>query len=155
MKGLRAVDNFIEMDYDEWVATYKPIYNHIDKNVSFGDETGQGYMFETYGEEVEFVKSQDPSKIWMYGDGDDGGSYIWSGWGFVNRIGYFITEVPFPDNTTIQVQVSVPWFYCENCGAELEDPDNLIRDAFDEADLQKCPECATIEEMTLVGMEKK
>jgi len=62
------------------------------------------YMFETYGEEVEFVKSQDPSKIWMYGDGDDGGSYIWSGWGFVNRIGYFITEVPFPDNTTIQVQ---------------------------------------------------
>ncbi len=140
---------------DEWEATYKPIYNHIDKNASFQDETGQGIMFETYGDEVAFVKSQDPAKIWMYGDGDDGGSYIWSGWGFVNRLGYFITEVPCPPDTTIQIQVSVPWYFCENCEAELEDPDNLIRDAFDEADLQKCPECATIEEMTLVGMEKK
>ena len=26
--------------------------------------------------------------------------------------------------------------------------------AFDEAELQKCPECATIEEMTLVGLDK-
>jgi len=149
------VDKFIEMTMDEWEATYKPIYNHIDKNASFQDETGQGIMFETYGDEVAFVKSQDPAKIWMYGDGDDGGSYIWSGWGFVNRLGYFITEVPCPPDTTIQIQVSVPWYFCENCEAELEDPDNLIRDAFDEADLQKCPECATIEEMTLVGMEKK
>mgnify|MGYP000150018659 FL=1 len=55
---------------------------------------------------------------------------------------------------TIQVRVSFNWFYCENCGAEFEDPDNLVRDAFDEADLQKCPQCATIEEMTLVGLDK-
>jgi uncharacterized Zn finger protein len=51
---------------------------------------------------------------------------------------------------TIQVRVSHNWFYCENCGAEFEDPDNLIRDKFDEADLEKCPNCATLEEMTLV-----
>lgn len=142
------MDNFIELDYDEWVDTYKPILNHIDTNASF-----DGMMFETYGEEVEFVKAQDENRIWMYGDGDDGGSYLWSGWGFVNRIGYFITEVPFPDNTTIQVQVSLPWFFCENCNEEMEDPDNTIRDAFDEADLQKCPQCATLEEMKLVGLE--
>jgi hypothetical protein len=142
------MDNFIEMDYDEWVATYKPILNHIEENASF-----DGYMFETYGDEVDFVKEQPENCIWMYGDGDDGGSYIWSGWGFVNRLGYFVTEVPFPANTTIQIQVSVPWFYCENCDAEFEDIDNIIRDAFDEHDLEKCPQCATIEEMTLVGLE--
>ena len=142
------MDNFIEVDFDEWCETYKPIKNHIDTNASF-----DGEMFETYGDEVEFVKAQDENRIWMYGDGDDGGSYIWSGWGFVNRIGYFITEVPFPDNTTIQVQVSLPWFFCENCNEEMEDPDNTIRDAFDEADLQKCPQCATLEEMKLVGLE--
>jgi hypothetical protein len=144
------VDNFIEMDFDDWCDTYKPIKNHIDNNASFNGE-----MFETYGDEVAFVKEQPEDRIWMYGDGDDGGSYIWSGWGFVNRLGYFITEVPCPPNTTIQIRVSYNWFYCENCGTEFEDPDNTVRDAFDEADLQKCPQCATIEEMTLVGLENK
>ena len=136
------VDNFIEMDFDTWCDTYKPINNHIDTNASFN-----GTMFETYGEEVEFVKAQDENRIWMYGDGDDGGSYLWSGWGFVNRIGYFITEVPFPDNTVIQVQVSIPWFYCENCDAELEDEDNLISDKFGGFDFECCPQCATIEQL--------
>ena len=94
--------NFIEMDFDEWVDTYKPINNHIDTNASF-----DGLMFETYGDEVEFVKSANPDCIWTYGDGDDGGSYVWNGWHFVNRIGYFITEVPCPADTTIQIQVSM------------------------------------------------
>lgn len=140
------MNNFIEMDFDEWCATYKPIVNHIDTNASFDNGDG-GIMFETYGDEVEFVKTQDPNKIWMYGDGDDGGGYIWSGWGFVNRLGYFITEVPFPDNTTIQVQVSVPWYFCEGCHEEWEDPNNEIRDKFQDADLEKCPACATMEEL--------
>ena len=143
-------NKFIELDYDEWLATYKPILNHIDDNASF-----DGLMFETYDEEVEFVKAQDPDKIWMYGDGDSGAGYIWSGWGFVNRIGYFITEVPCPADTTIQILVSEPWFFCENCNAEFQDPDNIIRDKFDEHDLEKCPQCATLEEMTLVGLEKE
>ena len=150
MIGQRIVDKFIELSFDEWCDIYKPIKNHIDTDSSFNGE-----MFETYGDEVAFVKQQDPAYIWMYGDGDDGGSYIWNGWHFVNRIGYFITSVPCPPDTTIQVLVSHNWFYCENCGAEFEDPDNIIRDAFDEADLQKCTECATIEEMTLVGLENK
>jgi hypothetical protein len=141
--------DFIEMDFEQWVETYKPISNHIDTNASF-----DGLMFETYGDEYEFVKSANPNCIWMYGDGDDGGSYLWSGWGFVNRIGYFITEVPFPEDTVIQVTVSAPWFFCDNCHAEFEDPDNIISDAFFEHDLEKCPQCATIEEMTLVGLEK-
>jgi hypothetical protein len=55
------MDNFIEMDFDEWVDTYKPIPNNIDTNASF-----DGLMFETYGDEVEFVKKVDPNYIWMY-----------------------------------------------------------------------------------------
>lgn len=107
---------FIEMDYDEWLKTYKPIYNHIESNASFQDETGQGIMFETYGDEVAFVKQQDPACIWTYGDGDDGGSYIWNGWHFVNRIGYFITEVPCPPDVDIQIQVDEPAVECDTCG---------------------------------------
>ena len=148
------MDTFIELSFEDWIEQYKPITNHIDPHASFQDEYGNGLMFETYGDEVEFVKSQSPDKIWMYGDGDDGASYVWSGWGFVNRLGYFITEVPCPPNTDMQIRVSYNWFYCENCSAEFEDPDNTIRDAFDEHDLEKCPECATLDEMTLVGLEK-
>ncbi len=113
--------NFIELTMEEWETTYKPIYNHIDKNASFQDESGQGIMFETYGDEVEFVKSQSPANIWMYGSGDDGGTYIWNGWGFVNRLGYFITEVPCPADTHIQIQVAEPDLTCELCDEIIEE----------------------------------
>jgi hypothetical protein len=134
------MDNFIEMDFDEWFDTYKPIPNNIDKNASF-----DGHMFETYGDEVAFVKKADPNYIWTYGDGDDGGSYVWNGWSFVNRIGYFITEVPCPPDTTIQIRVSSYWFYCEGCGAEIEDEGQEINEKF--YDLGFCPECATVEQL--------
>ena len=109
-------NTFIEMTEEEWFNTYKPIENHLDTNSSF-----DGHMFETYGSEVAFVKSQSPDKIWMFGDGDDGGLYIWSGWGFVNRLGYFITEVPCPENTTIQIMVSEPDLTCDFCGDTLDE----------------------------------
>lgn len=134
------MDNFIEMTEEEWFETYKPIKNHIDTYASF-----DGHMFETYGDEVEFVKAQDENRIWMYGDGDDGGSYVWSGWGFVNRIGYFITEIPFPANTTIQVKISSYWYCCEGCGSEIEDDGQLIVDRYGEFD--KCPNCVTLDEL--------
>jgi hypothetical protein len=135
------MDTFIEMDFDEWCATYKPIPNNIVEDSSF-----DGTMFETYGDEVAFVKKADPAYIWMYGDGDDGGSYIWNGWHIVNRIGYFITEVPCPADTTIQVKVSSYWFYCEGCSAEIEDDGQLINEKY--YDLGFCPQCATVEQLT-------
>ena len=140
------MDTFIEMDFDEWCATYKPIPNNIVEDSSF-----DGTMFETYGDEVAFVKKADPAYIWMYGDGDDGGSYIWSGWHIVNRIGYFITEVPCPADTTIQVKVSSYWFYCEGCSAEIEDDGQLINEKY--YDLGFCPECATVEQLTELEKE--
>jgi hypothetical protein len=120
MIGLRTMGNFIEMDFDEWCDTYKPIINHIDSNASFDNGDG-GVMFETYGDEVEFVKSQSPANIWMYGQGDDGGTYVWNGWGFVNRLGYFVTEVPCPDGLTIQIQVGEPDLTCDFCGDILDE----------------------------------
>ena len=94
-------ERFIEMTEEEWFNTYKPIKNHLETTSSF-----DGHMFETYGSEVEFVKTQDTDKIWMLGDGDDGGMYIWNGWGFVNRIGYFVTEVPCSLKDTIDSWLS-------------------------------------------------
>jgi hypothetical protein len=141
------MNNFIELDYEEFVATYKPITNHIDKNASF-----DGLMFETYGEEVNHVKTISPENIWTYGDGDDGGSYIWSGWSFINRLGYFITEVPCPADTEIQIKVSSYWYYCEGCSAEIEDDGQLINDKF--YDWECCPQCATPEQLAEIEGEK-
>lgn len=132
--------DFIEMDFEEWVETYKPIKNNIDTNASF-----DGLMFETYGAEVEFVKKADPAHIWTYGDGDDGGSYIWNGWSFVNRIGYFITEVPCPENIEVQIKISSYWYYCEGCNKEMEDDGQLINDKF--YDFGVCPLCALPEDL--------
>ena len=139
--------NFIEMELDEWFDKYKPIQNHLDENASF-----DGCMFETYGDEVDFVRSQDPATIWMYGDGDDGEGHIWSGWGFVNRIGYFITEVPCPADTEIQVNLNDYYYFCEGCDTEWEgNAGHLVNDTLGEID--KCPACATIEEINHYGYE--
>jgi len=97
--------NLIQLTEDEWFEQFKPIPNHLDKNASFNDDEN-GYMFETYGEELEFVQAQDPNRIWTYGDGDDGGTYISDGYHVVNRIGYFITALPY-DNSKHFYQITI------------------------------------------------
>ncbi len=67
------------------------IENHLEDNASWG-----GTMFETYGDEYEFVKSQDPQKIWTYVDTDNGIAVV-AGWKYINRIGYFISKHPWTD----------------------------------------------------------
>jgi hypothetical protein len=140
------MNEFIELTEEEWFEQFKPIPNHIDENASFNDGE-QGYMFETYGKELEFVKAQAPNTIWMYGDGDDGGSYIWNGWHIVNRIGYFVTAVPFDANKAYQIQISNDDVYvCPNCDEEWEDEVAALHyDKFE--DLEKCAGCATMEEL--------
>jgi hypothetical protein len=135
------VNNFIEMTFEEADDKFKFMVNPYDEYSSF-----DGLMFETYGDEVEYVKSMPPDRIWMYGDGDDGGTYIWSGWGFVNRIGYFISEKPVPPDTKIQIKVAPYWYYCEGCGLEQEDDGQLISERYSE--FEKCPNCCTLEELT-------
>jgi hypothetical protein len=110
------MDNLIEMTFEEADEQFKFMVNNYDENASF-----EGLMFETYGDEVEYVKSKPQDRIWMYGQGDDGGLYIWSGWGFVNRIGYFISENPVPDNTIIQIMVGEPDLTCDFCGDILDE----------------------------------
>ena len=105
------MDNFIEMTFEEADEQFKFIPNNYDEYSSL-----DGLMYETYGDEVEFVKSQPENRIWMFGDGDDGGTYIWSGWGFVNRIGYLVSQIPVPENTKIQIQMDEPATECDVCG---------------------------------------
>jgi len=92
----------------EWETQFKPINNHLDSNASWQDEAGKGIMFETYGKELEFVRekrNENPNCVWTLMDSEeDDGCVIVEGFHFVNRIGYFITEIPFDKDTNYVVK---------------------------------------------------
>ena len=61
-----------------------------------------GCLFETFGEELDFVRKQHPSTVWTLVDGEDGDMYLLSGMHFVNRIGYLISLAPVPEGVDIR-----------------------------------------------------
>ena len=87
------------MNIDEFYGEYKPVSNHLVNNASL-----DGYMFETYDTELDYVKSQPNNLIWTYCD-DGETSYLVSGMRLVNRLGYLIASKPFrgEDYTTIHI----------------------------------------------------
>jgi hypothetical protein len=99
------IETFIELSEDAFATTYPLVPNHLNLNASWGDGEGTGCLFETYGEELEFVRRQDSRTIWTLLDGDDGDLYLASGYHLVNRIGYLISTVPVPNEVSIQVHI--------------------------------------------------
>jgi hypothetical protein len=95
----------IEISEDEFHATYPLITNHINPNATWAFGDGPGCLFETFGEELDFVRRQQPRTIWTLVGGDDGNQYVISGYHFVNRIGYLISTVPFPEDAGIEVPI--------------------------------------------------
>lgn len=86
------------MNFDEWMIEYRPVLNHFDPNASF-----DGLMFET---EYEFVRENVlANKVWTYLEGDKGEPLLVSGYHFVNRLGYFVTEVPFNPLEHIEINL--------------------------------------------------
>ena len=93
---------FKRIAYDEWWETYKPIKNEHSIDSDYSGITA----FETYGEELEFVRSQPENTIWTEMDGDEGVSIV-SGYHLVNRIQYYITEVPYDPEHSYEIPVSI------------------------------------------------
>ena len=74
-----------ELEYDEWYEKYKPIEN----------DHGDIMIYETYGKDLEFIESIiDDNRVWTFVDGGDF-SVITNGAMFVNRMCYYVTEVPW------------------------------------------------------------
>ena len=78
------------ISYENWFKKYRPVANPLASNASF-----DGCMFETYDEELRFVCAQHPRTIWTLLD-CDGKMRIAEGLHYVNRMGYFVTEVEAP-----------------------------------------------------------
>jgi hypothetical protein len=103
--------NYVSLTWKEWQERFKPIKNHFAKN----DPDLE--MFETYGEEVEFVISKaEENKVWTWADGDYS-SFVSNGYHYVNRIGYYVCEVPYDNDTEYEIIVSTE----EECKCYRED----------------------------------
>lgn len=79
-------------NYSSWKKIFQPQKNEI-KVRSFFD----GTMFETSGEEIDFVATHEvehPNTVWTLVD-NFGSTYIEPGFHIANRLGYFICAMPY------------------------------------------------------------
>ena len=85
--------------YDEFVDAFKPELNQILLKKEFPPHYSEtdiapfgGCMYETYGEEVQYVVKQNIRKIWTIVTGVDESMYLLNGFWQFDRMGYLITE---------------------------------------------------------------
>jgi hypothetical protein len=107
----------IEMTESEWANKYQPKPNCF---------TNDGYAYETYGHELEYVCLQPNSTVWTEMDGDEG-VYIVAGYCLTNRIQYYITDVPWDDSEEVFVTI------CKFVDCECMDDEGEGK--------PDCPEC--------------
>lgn len=75
----------MDIEYDEWFDKYKPITT----------EHGDLRVYETYGADLEFIKSiTEDNRVWTWLDSDDY-SAILNGAFYVNRLCFYVTEIPW------------------------------------------------------------
>lgn len=90
------------MNYDKWKTLYKPVKNPATTE----NESFEGTLFETFGEDAAFVMEQPQDKIWTLIEGD-GFHGIQAGLHIANRMGYFITELPWEVHD-IEIDLEIP-----------------------------------------------
>ena len=74
-----------DLEYDAWFDKYKPITNDHDEI----------RIYETYGADLEFIESIiEDNRVWTFIDSGDYSSIV-NGAFFVNRLCYYVTEIPW------------------------------------------------------------
>lgn len=85
---------------DEFDERFKPMIN------PFEDPTSGIDHLETFGEQlahVEAIAKVNPDRVWTYIEAENDFDVVYaSGFHYVNRIGYVITEIPCPKDTFIE-----------------------------------------------------
>ena len=97
----------LTLSEDEFDEQFPLLVNHLNPNASWTIGDQNGCLFETYGEEFAFVQRQPPHLVWTLLDTDTG-LVLASGLHFVNRVGYLVSTLPVPENTSIEVRLDMP-----------------------------------------------
>jgi hypothetical protein len=106
----KEIKKLTEEEFDE---KYELIDNHIDTNAGF-----DGKMFETFGEEIEFVREMSKqNRVITILESDDDcedcdedddecvpDMYYISGMRLVNRIGFLITTEPIVEEFEVKIE---------------------------------------------------
>lgn len=81
------------MTEKQFEERYKPRDNHLLEDAPFN-----GWMYDTFGEELAAVEAEDVAHVWTYQD-RDGVMLLAAGEYKSNRLGYILTEVPWETGT--------------------------------------------------------
>jgi hypothetical protein len=113
--------------WQAWADVFKPKTNHFNNHE-------YDYLYETFGQDIEYVKSMHPNFIWTLVSGD-GCDLIVAGYAYVNRLGYYITENPWSDDMDSAL-LSVE----NECECYSDDEEILVerKDNWGDPDCDKC-----------------
>lgn len=90
------------MTQDEFYEQFHPVKNHLVEDAPF-----DGCMFETFGEELDYIHSLKTNNksykhVWTILE-DDGKLYYSSGYHFINRMGYLVTKEEWNDDIEVNL----------------------------------------------------
>lgn len=80
------------LTYGSWVSRFRPLHNSFDTNAAV-----DGFLFQPYGREWDFVREHDVCCIWTLTITDLARASAWhitNGIHIVNREGYLVTSTP-------------------------------------------------------------
>lgn len=83
------MDKSLILHEDTFYEYFKPI-----RHAGTMCDIWRGHGLETYGEGLEIVRRTDPAFLWTVIDGDSGAQWITTGYHYVNRVCYLVTEKP-------------------------------------------------------------
>ena len=112
------------IDSDIFYDKYKPITE---------PSTDMVRCFETYDEDLEYVKKQPDNKIWTVID-TEGQTIICQGYHFVNRMHYMIATVPYQEGDKDFFIDWVDAIHCHRCGILADDKKDLLTNFFHRSD---------------------
>ena len=96
----------ITITEDAFAALFPLRTNYLNPGASWQNPDGDGCLFETCGDELDYVRHYDPRHVWTLAD-DDGSQYVLSGFHNVNRIGYLVSATPVLEG--VEIRVDIPY----------------------------------------------
>lgn len=94
------MEDIKRMTEDEFYEKFNPVKNHLNDNASF-----DGCMFETFGEEIKYVfeLSKKEKRVWTIIEGENNSLYYITGFHYVNRLGFLVTEEPYEEEIEVEL----------------------------------------------------